>query len=56
MSVEDILHIALAAIGAIGGGFGSYVAIRADLAAMKATVELLSKAVDRVHVRIDEMR
>jgi len=42
-----------AAIGAAGGAFGAYVAIKSDLAAVKARLDSLEKAADKAHDRID---
>lgn len=40
-------------LGALSGGIAAYVAIRADLAATKATIALLTHSVQRAHDRID---
>jgi len=42
-----------ATIGAAGGAFGAYVAIKSDLAAVKARLDSLEKAADKAHDRID---
>lgn len=42
-----------AAIGACGGALGAYVAIKSDLAAVKARLDNLEKAADKAHDRID---
>jgi hypothetical protein len=48
-------QVVLPLLGALGGGVAAYTAIRSDLAAMKATLEILAKSVERAHVRIDEL-
>lgn len=42
-----------AAIGACGGALGAYIAIKSDLAAVKARLDNLEKAADKAHDRID---
>lgn len=42
-------------LGAAGGGVAAYVAIRSDLSAVKATLEIFAKSLDRAHVRIDDL-
>jgi len=42
-----------AAVGACGGALGAYVAIKSDLAAVKARLDNLEKAADKAHDRID---
>jgi len=44
-----------ALIGAAAGAFGAYVAIRSDLAELKARVEVLHNATDKAHSRIDQI-
>jgi len=44
-----------ALIGAAAGAFGAYVAIRSDLAEVKARVEVLHSATDKAHSRIDQI-
>jgi hypothetical protein len=47
--------IVQALIGAGAGAFGAYVAIRADLAHLKAKVEMLEEATSTAHKRIDNI-
>jgi hypothetical protein len=42
-------------LGALGGGLASYVAIRSDLAALRARVDNLENGVTRSHLRIDQI-
>jgi len=52
--VMQILGVLItAAIGACGGALGAYVAIKSDLAAVKARLDSLEKAADKAHDRID---
>ncbi len=44
-----------ALIGAAAGAFGAYVAIRSDLAELKARVEVLHQSTDKAHTRIDQI-
>jgi len=44
-----------APIGAAAGAFGAYVAIRSDLAELKAKVEHLHMTADKAHTRIDQI-
>jgi len=44
-----------ALIGAAAGAFGAYVAIRSDLAELKAKVEHLHDATNKAHTRIDQI-
>jgi hypothetical protein len=44
-----------ALIGAAAGAFGAYVAIRSDLAALKAKIEHLHDATNKAHSRIDQI-
>jgi len=41
-------------LGAIGGGFAAYAAIRADLAALKARVTIIEVQANKAHDRIDQ--
>jgi hypothetical protein len=47
--------IVQALIGAAAGAFGAYVAIRSDLAHLKARVDMLHEAASLAHKRIDTM-
>jgi len=47
--------IVQALIGAAAGAFGAYVAIRSDLAHLKARVDMLHEATSMAHKRIDTM-
>ncbi|NBR71769.1 MAG: hypothetical protein EBT75_06725 [Proteobacteria bacterium] len=52
--VMQILGVLItAAVGACGGALGAYVAIKSDLAAVKARLDNLEKAADKAHDRID---
>jgi len=54
--MEISLSVVLQAlIGAAAGAFGAYVAIRSDLAELKAKVEVLHTATDKAHSRIDQI-
>jgi hypothetical protein len=44
-----------ALIGAATGAFGAYIAIRSDLAHLKARVDMLHEAASMAHKRIDTM-
>jgi hypothetical protein len=44
-----------ALIGAAAGAFGAYVAIRSDLAHLRARVDMLHDATDKAHSRIDQL-
>jgi hypothetical protein len=44
-----------ALIGAAAGAFGAYVAIRSDLAQLRAKVDMLHDATDKAHTRIDQL-
>ena len=44
-----------ALIGAAAGAFGAYVAIRSDLAELKAKVEHLHMTAEKAHTRIDQI-
>ncbi|MBK9497449.1 MAG: hypothetical protein IPO08_23585 [Xanthomonadales bacterium] len=45
-----------AVFGSVGGALGAYVAIRADLAGLKAVAEMHGKSLDRAHIRIDNLQ
>ena len=47
--------IVQALIGAGAGAFAAYVAIRADLADLKARVEIAHESADKAHTRIDQI-
>lgn len=55
MGGDVLAQFVLPLLGALGGGIAAYSAIRSDLSAIKATMEILSKSVERAHVRIDEL-
>jgi hypothetical protein len=44
-----------ALIGAAAGAFGAYVAIRSDLAHLKAKMEMIHESADKAHSRIDQI-
>ena len=50
MDLTTILQVA----GTLAGPIAAYVAIRADLAQMKATIALLQDSTQRAHVRLDD--
>ena len=52
----DIVIIIQAIIGAAAGAFGAYAAIRSDLAALKARLEIHEKSLERAHARIDDLK
>jgi hypothetical protein len=52
----DIGIIIQAIIGAAAGAFGAYAAIRSDLAALKARLEIHEKSLERAHARIDDLK
>lgn len=53
MSLDQLIPYILSAAG---GGIAAYVAIRSDLAALKAQVEILRASTERAHVRIDDLK
>ena len=52
----DLSVIMQAIIGAAAGAFGAYAAIRADLAALKAKMEVHERSLERAHERIDSLK
>lgn len=52
----DLGVIMQAVIGAAAGAFGAYVAIRSDLAALKAKMEIHERSLERAHARIDDLK
>jgi hypothetical protein len=42
-------------LGALFGGVGAYVAVRADLADLKARMVLVEKSADAAHSRVDQL-
>ena len=52
----DLGVIVQAVIGAAAGAFGAYVAIRSDLAALKAKMEIHERSLERAHERIDSLK
>jgi len=52
----DLSIIIQAVIGASAGAFGAYVAIRSDLAALKAKMEIHERSLERAHERIDSLK
>lgn len=48
--------IVQALIGAAGGAAAAYVAIRSDLAALKARMEIHERGLERAHDRIDSLK
>jgi hypothetical protein len=54
--MEISLSVVLQAlIGAGAGALGAYIAIRSDLADLKARVEILHDATNKAHSRIDQL-
>ena len=54
--MEVSLSVVLQAlIGSAVGALGAYVAIRSDLADLKARVEILHDATNKAHSRIDQI-
>ena len=54
--MEISLSVVLQAlIGAGAGALGAYIAIRSDLADLKARVEILHDATSKAHSRIDQL-
>lgn len=54
--MADIPPWAFQIIATFGGAFGAYVAIRADLAALKAQMAIYEKSLERAHERIDTLQ
>ena len=52
----NINIIIQALIGAAGGAAAAYVAIRSDLAALKARMEIHERGLERAHERIDSLK
>jgi hypothetical protein len=52
----DLGIIFQAIIGAAAGAFGAYAAIRSDLAALKAKMEVHERSLERAHERIDSLK
>lgn len=52
----DFGIILQAIIGATAGAFGAYAAIRSDLAALKAKMEIHERSLERAHERIDSLK
>ena len=52
----DLGIIFQAVIGAAAGAFGAYAAIRSDLAALKAKMEVHERSLERAHERIDSLK
>jgi hypothetical protein len=42
-------------LGCVLGGLGAYVAVRSDLADLKARMVLVEKAADAAHSRVDQL-
>jgi hypothetical protein len=53
MSVD--LTMFLQFLGCIMGGLGAYVAVRSDLADLKARMVLVEKSADAAHARVDQL-
>lgn len=51
--LSDVPGWMLQLMATFGGAVGAYVAIRADLAALKAQMTIYEKSLDRAHARID---
>ena len=50
---EVLSELIVPLLGAVSGGIAAYVAIRADLAATKAQIVMLTNSTQRAHDRID---
>lgn len=55
MTYDQIMQLVGAVIGPLVGAVGAYVAIRSDLAAIRARVETHGDGIARAHERIDEI-
>ena len=51
----DFIELIKAGFGAAFGAIGAYVAIRSDLADLKARVKIAEKTGDHAHRRIDDI-
>jgi hypothetical protein len=49
-------QVFLPLIGALAGGVAAYIAIRSDIATLKAQVAILQSSNDRAHARIDSLQ
>jgi len=49
------LNILFQFLGCIFGGLGAYVAVRSDLADLKARMILVEKSADAAHGRVDQL-
>jgi hypothetical protein len=52
LSLKEFVQIL---VTVFGGGLASYVAIRSDIAAMKARVSMVEHSTDEAHKRIDSV-
>ena len=55
MTLEQLVAIFAPILGPALGAIGAYVAIRTDLASIKARIEGHGDAITRAHSRIDEI-
>jgi hypothetical protein len=55
MSMEQLVSLLSSVLGPALGAVGAYVAIRSDLAAIKARIEGHGDAITRAHERIDDI-
>lgn len=55
MTFEQLLQLAGTVIGPLVGAVGAYVAIRSDLAAIRARIEGHGESITRAHERIDQI-
>lgn len=53
--MENLLQLVSAIMGPALGAVAAYVAIRSDLASIKARIEGHGEAINRAHDRIDEI-
>ena len=51
----DMTAIIQSILGAAAGAVGAYVAIRTDLAALKARMDIVERSSDQAHSRIDNI-
>lgn len=55
MTADTLLQVIGVALAAASGGLAAYVAIKTDLAAVKAVQDIHSTSIARAHERIDDM-
>ena len=55
MHWSELAQLIGSIVGPLLGAIGAYAAIRSDLAAIRARVQMHGEAIDRAHNRIDSM-